>query len=165
MTRYQLRVNDAIKALLPWFMRKPKIAAYIESICKPVKDKNDELEDLAEDSLYRVAITGQVIYLERLLNDLFDNTLRRIYITDFSDQAQVYLYLRSEGDVTFAYRREDEEDLFMYSTSEILESYRFAINIPEALYDSLTDDDIQAMRANTDMHKTAGTTYVIVKIT
>jgi hypothetical protein len=159
--RWTLRIHEMITALLPWFLRKPVINAYMQALCTPIGDVNSELVSYASESLYRVAITGQVIYLERLLNDLFDNTLRRIYITDFSLQGQAFVYQRAENETTFAYLRSEIDVLYIYTRAELLENYRFAVMIPEELYSSA---QLDVIHANLRLHKTAGTSYILISI-
>jgi hypothetical protein len=45
--------------------------------------------------------TGQVIYLEKRLNDVFDNALRRIYIDNSVDDINSYLFNRSETNTSY----------------------------------------------------------------
>lgn len=55
--------------------------------------------------LYEVNHTGQVIYLEKVLNDLFDNIQRRIEVVDGDFSAIKYIYQRSEALPFFVYYR------------------------------------------------------------
>ena len=90
-----------IQRILPWFKRKPIIIAWLRALIKPLKQLNSQFLAYVDDVLYRLAITSQIIYLEKLLNDkfnnglpardasatvgLYDGTPTGIYITDPSD--------------------------------------------------------------------------------
>lgn len=84
------------KRLIPYFLRQPKLLAYFKSICKPLIDINDSFKSTVEDIEYCLTITGQKIYLEKLLNDCFDEYLRRIRIRNNNPNKFLYVYNNSE---------------------------------------------------------------------
>lgn len=48
--------------------------------------------------LYDLQFNGQIMYLEYVLNDLFDNNLRRIYINNTADNsARLFIFNKVEG--------------------------------------------------------------------
>ncbi len=60
------------------------------------------------DALYKLNFNGQIIYLEHVLNDRFDNIGRGIYIDNVADQHRMYWYNAGEGrDAVYVYNNYD----------------------------------------------------------
>lgn len=81
----------------------------------------DKLYSNYQKNLYELSMNGQVIYLEHLLNDAFDITLRRIYI---SDSAVFYRYIFNQN--------EGETPSYVYNTSETNNDQIYLYNEEEA---------------------------------
>lgn len=58
--------------LLPWYKRKPRIKGLLHVMFQPLKELHGQFLTFRDDTLYRLSITSQVIYLEKLLNDRFN---------------------------------------------------------------------------------------------
>lgn len=93
---YNLNINKIIKENTPLFLYKNKRVDWIRALIKPVKVMHDEFLFVRADSLNKVAYNSQVILLEKILNDKFDNTLRRIYIADDIYNNTNYIYRKAE---------------------------------------------------------------------
>ncbi len=93
-----INFNRLIQLLLPTFLRKAKMIAFIEILVKPISI-------LHIDTLYKMQHTCQVIYLEKMLNEHFnvsgydannhENT-KVIYINDAPIPPIQYVYLDQE---------------------------------------------------------------------
>ena len=70
--------------------------AWLNVIIKPVKDLYDAFILYRATALYKLNFNGQIIYLEHILNDVFDNANRGIYIDNTADLNRVYLFNSSE---------------------------------------------------------------------
>lgn len=81
---------------IPLWLRKPKRLAWLRVLLTPVRWMWVETEVFREQNLYFLNHTGQVIYLEKVLNDRFDALGRNIYITDGSVGDYVYRYAENE---------------------------------------------------------------------
>lgn len=98
---------------LPWYKRLPRFTDMLKAWLRPMKDLNAKFLIYVDDVLYRLAITSQIIYLEKLLNDkfnsglpardasssigLYDGNPTGIYITDSSDNIlPIYLWNKIE---------------------------------------------------------------------
>lgn len=79
--------------LVPWFWRDIRnfrenainynwFKEYVYAVLSSIQTLTDRLYSLAYELDLRLRYTGQVAVLEFCLNDYFDNTLRRITITD-----------------------------------------------------------------------------------
>lgn len=87
--------------------------------------------------LYKLSITPQVCYLEKMLNTQYDPTERRIYIEDGKQFAELFIYQEAEEQPVFLYQ-EDEEDkpeIFIYTQGEGTGegSFDFVVYVPVAV--------------------------------
>jgi hypothetical protein len=76
--------------------RTPLRLTRIRAAMQPFIDIYLEFKAVVTDYTYKCKINGSVIYLETALNDLFDNTLRRIFITN-NVYTSVVIYKASEA--------------------------------------------------------------------
>jgi len=155
---YTWDFTKLVTYLLPSFLRTDKHIGWLKSLCTPTNTKHTEFVTFTEEKLYEQNFTGQVISLERLLNDQFDDTLRRIYITD-GNREEVFIFNGSGGfavgNETFAYFESGTGAYsFLGDNSSLL--YDFVVNVPVALtYDSAIFNRLIAK------YKLAGKKYII----
>lgn len=90
-------------------MRKEVQYAWLKTILKPLATAYTSFLGYRTNQIYECYLTGQTIQLQRLLNDTYDNTLRRIYIIHSLD-SDIDLYLDSES--------QPASDLIFYLDSE-----------------------------------------------
>jgi len=77
---------------------------------------------------------GQGIYLVRRLNDLYDNTLRRIYIVNQQGITDKYVFRNSESQTTYVYRiGEAATPFYIGRISEQGTEHDFIIYVPVSL--------------------------------
>lgn len=95
---YSVDWNLFTKRILPWWKRKQKFMDWLQSLMKPLQELHIVFLEYVEATFYKLSITSQIIYLEKLLNDkfnsglparavsstvgLYDGTPTGIYITD-----------------------------------------------------------------------------------
>lgn len=139
----------ALILLMPPALRKPVQASWLYALLKP-------LSNVYDDTLYKMQHNGQVIYMEKVLNELFnkerefkyypttqqkaDNGL--IFIDDATRPEVKYLFTNDEiqnGEnaiVTFTRDNEPRREFrsFLYLSSDLdfssTEYFNFRINIP-----------------------------------
>lgn len=133
--RYFFNYFDYVKqALLP-DKKKPRILAFLESLLAPVQALNDDFETYIPIARRKATFTGQVVYLERLLNDEFDPTLRRIYIAD--GQANVlppFVFNKVEQRPAIIYNKaENATPFYLYNSSEYFTEPDFIIMVPASV--------------------------------
>lgn len=166
MNNYSWDITKFVTYLLPSFLRKAKQIAWIKACLAPMNTLNADLVQFVTDTRYRLNFTGQVISLQRLLNDKFDNTLRRIYIGDGNNIEKFVARTGSNNppapeQKVFATGASSYagEDFAIFATSETgsSELYDFTINIPSALtYNANT------LNALVNIYKRAGRKYKIL---
>lgn len=188
MITYAINLYQIAKNLLPHFLQKKTLLGWItadnffwvtasgeswdsgaatrhldwlKALMAPIQSLNAELQAFVTDVRYRLTITGQVIYLEHYLNDLYDPIDRRIYIEDGNPIAPVFLYNKSETaeDVVIYNKSESELPVYLVTKAEDVSNVDFIIVLP---YDTDTTPIlIDKVKASTNIYKPAGRRYSI----
>jgi hypothetical protein len=154
-----INFNVLIQLLLPTFLRKNRMIAFLTANIKP-------LDSLYKNTLYKMQHTCQVISLEKMLNEHFavanynpnnhQNT-KVITITDEYFPPENYIYMQAENPPSVDY---DNQDLWIDVDNIFLEDdlphFDFVVNIPA----SITFIEAQ-LRAIIDYYKLAGKKYRI----
>ncbi|MGC1471557.1 MAG: hypothetical protein WA775_03100 [Psychroserpens sp.] len=89
---YIVQHLNALRLVLPTFLRKPKMIAYLGGLIKPSVTNYEKFIVDKDDAIYRVSHNGSVTRLQKVLNDKFDNAQRRIYILNVQRRDAVRLY-------------------------------------------------------------------------
>lgn len=90
-------------------MRLYKHFSWLKSLCTPINTVYTSFLTYRTNTLYECYLTGQTIQLQRLLNDRYDDALRRIIIIH-SLNFDITLYLDSEA--------QPSEDKVLYTDAE-----------------------------------------------
>lgn len=93
---YNLNINKLVGLLLPTFLRKEKMLAWLRALHFPLIKIVDDFNFNRNQNLYNLAHNGQVCYLRKALNDRFDVSERRIKITDGNKYNRQYIYTLGE---------------------------------------------------------------------
>lgn len=88
--------NKLVVSFLPIIWRKPKTIAYLTAIISPLITLLTAFKNHRLDAIYRLTHTGQVWSIEKVLNDKYDNTQRRIYLRKPFSTSRCWLYTRPE---------------------------------------------------------------------
>lgn len=94
---YKVDYNKLVILLLPTFLRKSKIINFLQCLVFPIGQLYYTWTQLRNDNLYKVEHNAQVCKFRKALNDRFDQTQRRIYITDGNKYEREYLYTTAEN--------------------------------------------------------------------
>lgn len=135
---------------------------WVESLLRPLQTLNTSLSDFINETRYLMKLTGQVIYLEHYLNDLFDPVLRRIYIEDGSLVLPPYLYNQADNHLPVWYlynEAEPHHTVYLYNTIEYATNGWFIVYVPAAI--PLTPTFLALCRRAVNRYKQAGPTYQI----
>lgn len=120
--------------LLPSELFKPKMFAWCKALVAPISSLHGSFLAFRKQKNYDLSITGQVCLLEKLLNDKFDNTLRRIYIEDGEKSKRKYIFKRNEFVPLPIYTTAETTPIFFYLNGEITTiTYHFIANVPTGL--------------------------------
>ena len=110
---YSIDFTKLIDNLLPWFLRKPVMKAWIKALIAPVATLYAQFIIFIDKKRWEASITGQVAVLEIMLNKEFynDESLRNIFISDNDLDERVYLFNLAES----------QEPTYLYNISEVIE--------------------------------------------
>ncbi|WP_199118721.1 hypothetical protein [Pedobacter sp. ASV28] len=93
---YKLDLNKLVVLLVPTFLRRPLFISWLQSLVAPLVSVQQSWYVKRLDNLYKLDHNGQICYLRKALNDAFDPSLRRIYITDGNKYTRAYIYTNGE---------------------------------------------------------------------
>lgn len=164
MSKYQITYNKIINWLVPWFLRTPDLTNLIDASAKHLQDLNDDYVIFTDEIDNFLKYDSRIIYLEKFLNDNYDNTLRRIYIVNLTVIKSPYVYSINDVDTVlefYTYSITETPSFiypYVYSITELptFNNYNFKIMVPVAV----TTTDATIIN-NTDPYVLAGIEYTI----
>jgi len=135
----------------------PITKSWLYSLIQPLIELYAIFSSYRIQALYTLSFTGQVIYLEKLLNDTFNNGGTEIFIEDGGKIAPfIFNTEENEPDLFIYNTEENEPDLFIYNTEEYPGNVDFIVKVPTAL---VCDDN--HMKSLINKYKLAGKNYTI----
>ncbi len=154
---YQLNWDTLIQWLMPTFLRKLKHWEWLRANLFPLIWLNTKFEEFRAKTTYSMSLSPQVVQLERLLNDRYDEVQRRIFIRNgqFRDSDYLFKYL------------EQPKYVESHPTTDYIQSYNlfnspitvhFYIIIPIGL---LYNEPL--MRSLVNRYKALGYTFLIIE--
>jgi hypothetical protein len=104
--------------------------------------------------------TGQVVYMEHYLNDIYDNSLRRIYIDDGNAGTPFFLYNKVDGTPNeYIYNKSELATApILYNQADYADQVDFIVVIPWA---NIPSADVTIMSARIRKYKLAGKRFEI----
>lgn len=93
---FQINWSSLINQNLPTLLRKPLRITWLSLLVSEVETLYNSFVAYRTNELYWLKLSGQKVYMEKMLNDTFDDSLRRIYIDTLNDDNGLYLYLDAE---------------------------------------------------------------------
>ena len=157
---FNINWNNIIITLLPPFLRQARTLTWLVSMLKPLATLHQLFLAYKGNYEKQLYFNGQVINLEKLLNDTFNSGLPGIYIIDGASLAQVYIYNKAEAlpPVYLYNASEADAALYIYNSAESLATYDFIVKVPSYIYAII---DIAQMQALINFYKIAPKTYII----
>lgn len=140
--------------LLPTFLRKPTITAFLNVALSPVERLHYQWQQYRNANLYNLAHNSQKCYLQAALNDEFDLQLRRIRIAEGNGFKRQYIY--TDGEMKPKYLGQ----IFLYDDGDYEDTgVDFIVLVPSSLvYNNYK------MEALVDFYRLASKRYKIVKV-
>ncbi len=146
--------------MIPRKLRKSNFLYLMTSCYKPLNAIYEEFNLYFNTKKYELTFNGQVIYLKHILNNRFDETLRRIEIEDTVLINDIRLFNKSEeNEITYIYNTSEENPLYIYQNSEYLGESSFTVVLPDGLEYNLAE-----MKSIINAYKIAGKLYKIVEL-
>jgi len=137
---------------LPSFLRKPKQIAWIKAFTKPINDFYQSKQLWRESIRYRLAHSGEVIYLEKVLNEYFEiadydpkdhNATKKIYIGEGDEIFPIWLAIQQEEELQWLALDSEEAPLYTPTTQEVSAFASFTIFYPGNL--TLSEIEMSAL--------------------
>lgn len=156
---FKLNFKKLVSDLEPFFLRLLKHLAYLRSAAKPLKDINDSLIITRDKINFDLSFTGQKIYLQEILNQLFDTASRRIFIenqTDFLLDNFIHFDVEQKPPFFLHFEAEGKPPTFFSFETEYGLDFDFVVFVPS----TLTFDENE-MRALVNKYRAAGRTFDI----
>jgi len=146
--------------MLVWpHLRKIKHVLWLQGLISPVNVLYQQFRKNRDANLYRLKITGQVCYLQRLLNDRYDISDRRISIDDGQTFDPVYIFLELESKPVHLFTAAENQPVYIYTQPETaIDPADFVVKVPAGLVYNETE-----MRGLIDAYKLAGKIYTILQ--
>ena len=148
--------------MTPIFWRVTKFVDFIYIFIEPVVVLHNDFLIFRNKEIYKVVHNGQVITLEKVLNDAFDPQQRQIFISEEMIFDPLYIYTKAENKPVFL----GSEYIYTTQKSNAI-STDFIINFPVNLKpnNSLALLNFEnRIKALTNYYKLASKRYIILWI-
>lgn len=157
---YDLDIYRQAQWLINKPNRKSKAVAFLKALLSPLFFVYDRFIRYRLAKLYQLHITTQVVYLERLLNDKYDFTPRRIYISDAEWHLPWFVYQEEELKDQYIFSEGEDQVIWLYTDSEAGSiKDDFVVYVSASL--EFNEDE---MRSYLDSFKLFGTRYKIERV-
>lgn len=157
---YDIDFEKLQQWLIPGYLRKSRLAAFVKVVTSGVVFLYQDFLRFRKQKLYELMITPQVCYLERLLNDRFDFTQRRIRIVDGLDKPPFYIYQQAELKPKYLRSSSENAPKWIYTGGESGNLQDdFVVLVPAALFFEEAE-----MRSLVKVYKLAGTQFKIQRV-
>ncbi|WP_165026839.1 hypothetical protein [Dysgonomonas sp. ZJ279] len=157
---FSVNYQKLVVLLTPTFLRSPLILAFLSALVAPIDYLYSSFMRFRDANLYHLDITPQVCFMEKVLNDRFDRSERRIFISDGERFDQMYLYTQSEALDEYIYLPSEGYVTYLFTSAETgAETVDFIVSVPQSLQFNAPE-----MSAVIDLYKLASKTYKIARI-
>lgn len=96
MEYYKINYNLLVQLLIPTFLRKPRIIAFLQAAIAPLTSLHQQFNQARIDDHYKLDHNWQKCYLQKVLNDMFDVDERKIRIIEGDKYERNYIYTNAE---------------------------------------------------------------------
>lgn len=162
---YDIDFRALANLLTPPFLRKVTFIDWLEVLFKPLEEVNLSLKALRKEAIYKVTHNGQVVYLQKVLNDSFDKEFRRIKITDSFEVNPTWIYPEADELPVYVYADAESSPRYVYDDSIFdTSTFDFNILIPSDLRPVSAEDIINLelqIKSLTNYYKLASKRYQI----
>lgn len=166
MNIYLINWSKFINDLLLIELRKPAIKAFLNALLKPIQSSHTDFLTYRKNVLYRLKHNSQIVYMEAVLNDAFDNTFRRIRIQNVAFRDPMFFYEPEENREVYFYNPEDMMPKFFYELEDFEgDGYDFVVCVPPVLRPNNLQDEnalLIKMQGLIDYYKLYSKNYQIV---
>ncbi len=142
--------------LVPWFLRKPIFKSWLSVLASALSFIQGLLLAFVNQTTFDLLFNAQIIYLEHVLNDVFDSTpdiyIENVFLPPF------YLYNDVEAQPPNYFRQASESDpTYMRNSEEYFSATQYIVHVDAALA-----GDVILIAALIDTYNLAGMQYEII---
>lgn len=151
-------VKNYVKQYLRIALRKAKMLQFLQALVHAIDQLWVDFRGWRTKQVYDINISGQTYALQEHLNNMFDNTQRRISIVHYNDQG-LYIPLESEGyDAVLISLESEDQGQFIALKGEIQEAIgvSFKVYMPIELNKDLILSELYK-------YKLAGKTFDVIE--
>ena len=135
MNIFNIDFRILIQLILPLRKRKPLRRAWLYALISQVVYLYNLFSTRRTERLYNLAHNTQVVYMQSLLNDRFDNTLRRIFISDTPNISPKFTFTVPEQKYLHLFTAAENNNQTLFTNAEIAHAGNgFIVNIPASLH-------------------------------
>lgn len=155
----QYDVDEIGISNFPRRLRKHFTIELLKTLLSPIKLLFNEFYLFFSKKKYDLTFDGRVVYLEHVLNDIFDPLNREIFIEDAPQQQTHYIFNEIEGnEAVYMYNEiEQQDEFYLYNQEEIDNSPSFIVWVPSTIIFNESQ-----MKALVNKYKISGKNYVIL---
>lgn len=163
MKLFQIDYKRLVLLLLPTFLRRSRIYAFLTAMTFGVEELHRQFTRNREANLLRIRRNGQVCYLRALLNDELDPVQRRITLDDAHQPGEWLMIYDESASYQTLIRSEPGTDAapvhILYGEAAILENTSFfTVNVP---WNAKMEDSTNRLRSLLNEYKLLSKTYII----
>lgn len=143
--------------MIPKDQRTAKYSVLVKAVVFPLIAVHSLFMLFRSAKNYQLGISGQKVKLERMLNDKYDSSVRRIYIDDAVWHLPWFLYLEAENKPEYLFLESEGQPVPLYTDGEAGTALNdFVVWVPvQVVFDTAE------MRSLIDSYRLYGTKYTI----
>lgn len=150
---YKVNFNVLAIQLLPTFLRKPALMAFVQVLMKPIIALYDDWIIVRDENIFRLYHTGQVCHLRKSLNAKFDERNQGIEIGTGSMYNTTYVYTEGEGFEKYLNLEKDPGTIWLRTEVETADTgLDFIVSVPSAIYQTR----LEGIEAHVKFYKAGG---------
>lgn len=157
---FNINYDRLLQLLLPVHLRGQRMILFLKAMIRPLKTLYNGFLSYRLATLRTLSHTGQVMYLEQLLNDLYSPNARGIEIIDSTDNRWApVIYNQGEGQTpVYLYNTEETQPpIYLFNTNEYNLMTDFVVRVPVGI--SATSAEIHNI---VNRYRQAGKRYILV---
>lgn len=142
--------------LVPWFLRQPIFVSWLTVLGSALTFIQGLLLVFTNQTTFDLLFNAQIIYLEHVLNDVFDSTpdiyIENVFLPPF------YLFNDVEAQAPVYFRQDSEADpTHLRNASEYFAAVQYIVHVEASLA-----GDVIIIAALIDTYNLAGMNYTII---
>lgn len=134
------------------------VLALLNTMICPIRTNYEAYLVFKLDADYRVKHNGQICYVQKMLNDKFDASLRRIKVRNIIPKEPLWAYYTEDNKPLFIYN-ESNHPTYFYNPEDYYNEFDFEVLIPTVL-----GGQVNQMMASINYYKLFSKNYKITTI-